>query len=151
MSKSHLSVQDASMVCRCLDMTSTERGLPGVGRASSAGRNVTMCLLMETSAQQRSARFGWHRLFMGCPCGQSGPSWGRSKHTDDWGAYQLSSRYQRALSGQAEHPENRAEASNARDPQQAAHTKTICFSRSLQMHDIVIGLFVNRYEFGLPV
>jgi insertion element IS1 protein InsB len=29
--------------------------------------------------------------------------------------------------------------------------KTICFSRSVQMHDIVIGLFVNRYEFGLPV
>ena len=29
--------------------------------------------------------------------------------------------------------------------------KTICFSRSIQMHDIVIGLFVNRYEFGLPV
>jgi insertion element IS1 protein InsB len=26
--------------------------------------------------------------------------------------------------------------------------KTICFSRSIQMHDIVIGLFVNRYEFG---
>ena len=29
--------------------------------------------------------------------------------------------------------------------------KTICFSRSTQMHDIVIGLFVHRYEFGLPV
>ena len=29
--------------------------------------------------------------------------------------------------------------------------KTICFSRSTQMYDIVIGLFVNRYEFGLPV
>ena len=29
--------------------------------------------------------------------------------------------------------------------------KTICFSRSVQMHDIVIGLLVNRYEFGLPV
>jgi insertion element IS1 protein InsB len=29
--------------------------------------------------------------------------------------------------------------------------KTICFSRSTQMHDIVIGLSVNRYEFGLPV
>jgi insertion element IS1 protein InsB len=27
--------------------------------------------------------------------------------------------------------------------------KTICFSTSIQMHDIVIGLFVNRYEFGL--
>jgi insertion element IS1 protein InsB len=29
--------------------------------------------------------------------------------------------------------------------------QTICFSKSIQMHDIVIGLFVNRYEFGLPL
>ena len=29
--------------------------------------------------------------------------------------------------------------------------KTICFSKSVQMHDIVIGLFVNRYEFGVLV
>jgi IS1 family transposase/transposase-like protein len=29
--------------------------------------------------------------------------------------------------------------------------KTICFSKSVQMHDIVIGLFVNRYAFGLLV
>lgn len=29
--------------------------------------------------------------------------------------------------------------------------KTICFSKSTQMHDIVIGLFVNRYEFGASV
>jgi insertion element IS1 protein InsB len=27
--------------------------------------------------------------------------------------------------------------------------KTIRFSKSIQMHDIVIGMFVNRYEFGL--
>ena len=29
--------------------------------------------------------------------------------------------------------------------------KTICFSKSSQMHDIVIGLFINRYEFGLTI
>jgi insertion element IS1 protein InsB len=29
--------------------------------------------------------------------------------------------------------------------------KTICFSKSVSMHDTVIGLFVNRYEFGTPV
>nr|AFS60658.1 transposase [bacterium symbiont of Theonella swinhoei pTSMAC1] len=29
--------------------------------------------------------------------------------------------------------------------------KTICFSKSIQMHDIVIGLFVNRYESGLRI
>ena len=25
---------------------------------------------------------------------------------------------------------------------------TICFSKTEQMHDLVIGLFINRYEFG---
>ena len=29
--------------------------------------------------------------------------------------------------------------------------KTICFSKSVFMHDTVIGLFVNRYEFGTSV
>jgi insertion element IS1 protein InsB len=26
--------------------------------------------------------------------------------------------------------------------------RTICFSKTEHMHDLVIGLFVNRYEFG---
>jgi len=26
--------------------------------------------------------------------------------------------------------------------------RTICFSKTEQMHDLVIGLFMNRYEFG---
>lgn len=29
--------------------------------------------------------------------------------------------------------------------------KTICFSKSTLLHDIVIGLFINRYEFGRAV
>ena len=29
--------------------------------------------------------------------------------------------------------------------------QTICFSKSIQMHDIVIGVFVNRYAFGRTV
>ena len=29
--------------------------------------------------------------------------------------------------------------------------KTICFSKSTQLHDIVISLFVNRYTFGRPM
>ena len=29
--------------------------------------------------------------------------------------------------------------------------KTICFSNSVFMHDTVIGLCVNRYEFGTPI
>jgi insertion element IS1 protein InsB len=29
--------------------------------------------------------------------------------------------------------------------------QTICFSKSLLMHDMVLGLFVNRDEFALPI
>jgi insertion element IS1 protein InsB len=29
--------------------------------------------------------------------------------------------------------------------------KTLCFSRSIEMHESVIGLFVNRFEFGVNV
>ena len=29
--------------------------------------------------------------------------------------------------------------------------KTICFSRSEEMHDIVLGMFINRYKFGMAV
>ena len=29
--------------------------------------------------------------------------------------------------------------------------KTICFSRSEWLHDVVIGLFINRFEFGLSI
>jgi insertion element IS1 protein InsB len=29
--------------------------------------------------------------------------------------------------------------------------KTICFSKSITLHDILLGLFMNRYEFALPV
>jgi insertion element IS1 protein InsB len=29
--------------------------------------------------------------------------------------------------------------------------KTICFSKSIWLHDVVIGLFINRYEFGLSI
>ena len=29
--------------------------------------------------------------------------------------------------------------------------KTICFSKSELMHDIVIGLFINKYEFGMEI
>ena len=29
--------------------------------------------------------------------------------------------------------------------------KSICFSKSILMHDTVIGLFINRYEFGMQI
>src|SRR5215813_801916 len=29
--------------------------------------------------------------------------------------------------------------------------RTICFSKTERMHDLVLGLFINRYEFGVSV
>jgi insertion element IS1 protein InsB len=29
--------------------------------------------------------------------------------------------------------------------------RTICFSKSVLMHDVVIGLFINRFAFGLLI
>jgi insertion element IS1 protein InsB len=29
--------------------------------------------------------------------------------------------------------------------------RTICFSKTELMHDTVIGLFINRFEFGLSI
>ena len=29
--------------------------------------------------------------------------------------------------------------------------RTNCFSKTQRMHDLVIGLFINRYEFGRPI
>ncbi len=29
--------------------------------------------------------------------------------------------------------------------------RTICFSKTERMHELVIGLFINRYEFGVAV
>jgi IS1 family transposase len=29
--------------------------------------------------------------------------------------------------------------------------RTVCFSKTTTMHDLVIGLFMNRYEFGVAI
>jgi insertion element IS1 protein InsB len=72
-------------------------------------------------------------------------------HTDYWGAYT------RHLDA-AEHTPGKRNTQKIERRHLTLRTrikrltrKTICFSKSIQMHDIVIGLFVNRYEFGVVV
>jgi insertion element IS1 protein InsB len=72
-------------------------------------------------------------------------------HTNYWGAYG------RHLDPEAYHPGKR-NTQNIERKHLTLRTrikrlvrKTICVSKSIEMHDIIIGLFVNRYEFGLPV
>jgi insertion element IS1 protein InsB len=72
-------------------------------------------------------------------------------YTDYWGAYT------RHLDADEHHPGKRHTQQierkhlTLRTRIKRLVRKTICFSRSTQMHDIIIGLFVNRYEFGLLV
>ena len=68
--------------------------------------------------------------------------------TDYWGAYT------RHIDLAAHHPGKRHTQKIERKHRtlrtriKRLTRKTICFSKSIHMHDIVIGLFVNRYEFG---
>jgi insertion element IS1 protein InsB len=70
-------------------------------------------------------------------------------YTDSWGAYM------RHLDAEAHQPGKRNTQKierkhlTLRTRIKRLARKTICFSKSIQMHDIVIGLFVNRYEFGM--
>ena len=72
-------------------------------------------------------------------------------YTDGWGAYV------RHLAPETHNPGKRntqrieRKHLNLRTRIKRLARKTICFSKSEQLHDIVIGLFINRYEFGRAV
>jgi insertion element IS1 protein InsB len=72
-------------------------------------------------------------------------------YTDDWGAYQ---RHilpaQQAIGKQHTQTIERTHLTLHTRIKRLAH-KTICFSKSIQKHDTVIGLFINRYAFGLQI
>jgi insertion element IS1 protein InsB len=71
--------------------------------------------------------------------------------TDGWGAYERHLDPAQHTIGKAHTQKIESKHINLRTRIKRLTRKTICFSRSIQMHDIVVGLFVNRYEFGLPV
>jgi insertion element IS1 protein InsB len=72
-------------------------------------------------------------------------------HTDDWGAYTRHLAAEEQTPGKRNTQQIEREHLTLRTRIKRLVRRTICFSRSIEMHDIVIGLYVNRYEFGLPV
>jgi hypothetical protein len=78
-------------------------------------------------------------------------SWQRALSLPDWGAYT------RHLDPDVHSPGKRNTQKierkhlTLRTRIKRLVRKTICFSKTTQMHDIVIGLFVNRYAFGRAV
>ena len=75
----------------------------------------------------------------------------RRFYTDGWGAYQRHLDPNRHVVGKRRTQQLERKHLTLRTRIKRLVRKTICFSRSVQMHEIVIGLFINRFEFGLNV
>jgi insertion element IS1 protein InsB len=71
--------------------------------------------------------------------------------TADWGTYQRNLHPQQQTLGQEKTQKIDRKHLTLRTRIKRLTRKTICFSKSMQMHDIVLGLFVNRDEFGLQI
>src|SRR5688572_20182588 len=70
-------------------------------------------------------------------------------YTDYWGAYMRHIDMDQHVPGKRNTQKIERKHLTLRARIKRLARKTICFSKSVQMHDIVIGLFVNRYEFGM--
>jgi len=71
--------------------------------------------------------------------------------TDGWGAYQRHLDPDQHEIGKRNTQQLERKHLTLRTRIKRLVRRTICFSRSIEMHDIVIGLFINRFEFGIQV
>ena len=72
-------------------------------------------------------------------------------YTDGWGAYERHLEADKHEAGKHNMQKIESKHTNLRARLKRLARKTICFSKTELMHDLVIGLFINRYEFGMPV
>ena len=79
------------------------------------------------------------------PCGST------HSYTDSWGAYQRNLPSAIRCPGKRHTQRIERKHLTLRTRLKRLVRKTICLSKSIGIHDIVIGLFINRYEFGMPV
>lgn len=71
--------------------------------------------------------------------------------TDGWGAYQRHLPVELHEVGKRKTQRIERKHLRLRTRIKRLVRKTICFSKTELMHDLVIGLFINRYEFGLTI
>jgi insertion element IS1 protein InsB len=69
-------------------------------------------------------------------------------HTDGWGAYERHIEAEQHTVGKENTQKIESKHIRLRTRIKRLIRRTICFSKTEQMHDLVIGLFINRYEFG---
>jgi insertion element IS1 protein InsB len=71
--------------------------------------------------------------------------------TDGWGAYERHLEAEQHTIGKAHTQKIESKHINLRTRIKRLVRRTICFSKTEHMHDLVIGLFINRYEFAVSV
>jgi len=72
-------------------------------------------------------------------------------YTDDWGAYGRHLPAEQQVVGKRNTQKIERKHLTLRTRIKRLARKTICFSKLEKMHDSVIGLFINRYEFGVLI
>jgi insertion element IS1 protein InsB len=75
----------------------------------------------------------------------------RRCYTDGWGAYSRHLNPRRHVVGKRRTQQLERKHLTLRMRIKRLVRNTICFSKAIQMHEIVIGLFINRFEFGRDV
>ena len=72
-------------------------------------------------------------------------------YTDGWGAYERHVEAEKHTIGKENTQKIERKHINLRTRIKRLVRRTICFSKTERMHDLVIGLFINCYEFGRPL
>lgn len=72
-------------------------------------------------------------------------------YTDNWGAYERHLDTSKHKIGKQNTQKIENKHLNLRTRIKRLARRTICFSKTVIMHELVIGLFINRYEFGLLI
>jgi insertion element IS1 protein InsB len=71
-------------------------------------------------------------------------------YTDGWGTYERHLDAEQHQVGKEHTHKIESKHINLRTWIKWLVRRTLCFSKTERMHDLVIGLFINRYEFGQP-
>ena len=72
-------------------------------------------------------------------------------YTDGRGAYERHLDPTQHTMGKAHTQKIESKHINLRTRIKRLVRRTICFSKTTTMHDLVLGLFINRYEFGVAI
>ena len=75
----------------------------------------------------------------------------RRYYTDGWGAYPRHLAPHQHVVGKRRTQQLERKHLTLRTRIKRLVRNSICFSKSIQMHDLLMGLFINRFEFGLAV